>query len=207
MQVLVTSPEVDPLTRYLRVWTKRLIARYERTHRFFHLDAGKATREHIVGLLSKKGVALVLLNGHGSDTCIAGDEGILLDCGDTELFKGKTVHALSCQTAKTLGVAAMQAGAKGYVGYDAEFIAVLQQGGLPQPFKDDTATLFLAPAFVAPKALLDGKRPESAVSAARAAYNRSIVEALNSDVQSDNDQFIGWLVWDRDHLKSCEAPA
>lgn len=32
----------------------------------------------------------------------------------------------------------------------------------------------------------------------------SIRDAINSDVQSDADQFINWLLWDRDNLTLCQ---
>lgn len=203
MRVLVTSPEVDGLTRYLRVWSKRLIKRNNKKHDFLCLDGKKATRKRTMGMISKKRVDAVLFNGHGSDCEVAGYDEVIFDTDSAEMLNGKVVHALSCHTAKTLGPKAIQCGAKEYVGYDEKFVALLQNDKIGHPEEDDTAALFLDPAFVAQEALLDGKSGQEAVTLAKKAYNRSILKALNSDVQSDNDQFIGWLLWDREHLKSC----
>ena len=57
---------------------------------------------------------------------------------------------------------------------------------------------------MAPKALLDGKSAAEAVELAKKEYDKSIERALGSDIQSDDDQFINWLYWDRDNLRLCE---
>ena len=75
---------------------------------------------------------------------------------------------------------------------------------ISNPLEDTTAALFLDPAFTAQKALIGGKAPSEAVALAKKEFNRSIVKALTSPIQSDNDQFVGLLLWDRDHLVSIE---
>lgn len=203
MRVLVTSPEIDSLTRYLHVWANRLIEECSREHTFIQLDGKKATRKRVHGILEKKNIDVALLNGHGSDSCIMGHNEIIIDENNANLLSDKVVHALSCHTAKTLGPVAKSNGAKTYVGYKEKFVALLQSDKTNHPEDDDTAALFLNPAFAVQKALLSGKSGEDSVEIGRKAYNRSILEALNSDVQSDNDQFIDWLLWDRDNLVSC----
>lgn len=205
MLVLVTNPEIDQLTRYLRVWTKKLIKHFNKKHDFIHLEQSKVSQKRFRKTLEKKGVECVLLNGHGADDRIAGNslDDILLDTSSAHLLKGTTVHALSCSTAQTLGPEAIRQGAKAYVGYDKQFVIVLKNDHLSNPLQDDTAALFLDPAMAVPKALLDGKSAAEAVAQAKQAYNNSIIKAFSSDIQSDNDQFIKLLLWDRNHLKSC----
>lgn len=205
MLVLVTNPEMDKLTRYLRVWTKKLIKQFNKKHDFIHLEQSKANQKRLHKTLEKKGVECVLLNGHGANDRIAGNNpnDILIDIDSAHLLTGTVVHALSCNTAKNLGPAAIKQGAKAYIGYDEQFIAVLKDGNLSNPLQDDTAALFLDPAMAAPKALLDGKSAAEAIAQAKQAYNNSIIKAFSSDIQSDNDQFIKLLLWDRNHLKSC----
>lgn len=159
MKVLASSPESDNITRYLHAWTKDLIRSYENQHDFIHLEGERANQKHFCGLLNKGYAEIVLINGHGSDSLITGhNREVLIDSKNVSLLRGKTVHALSCKTAKTLGNLAMLAGAKGYIGYDESFVLIMREGGLSNPLEDDLAQLFLEPAFTAPKSLLKNLR-------------------------------------------------
>ncbi len=203
MRVLVTNPEVDSLTRYLLVWTERLLSSHKNRHEFIRLKADQVVRKRVIGVLSKKNIDAILFNGHGSSKQVQGQNGAIFGVDDVAFLRGKIVHALSCNTAKTLGPLARQSGVKEYVGYDESYVVLLQRDKIDHPELDGTAALFLDPAFIAPAALLNGKSGGEAVTLAKRAYNRSILKALDSDIQSDDDQFIGWLLWDRDHLVAC----
>lgn len=204
MRILVTSPESDNITRYLRVWTKQMLQKAHHQHRIFHLDKKKVTNKHFCGLLKKKSIDVVCINGHGADDRVVGyKQETLLNVENADLLSGTTAHVLACNTAKTLGPAAMAAGAKGYIGYDERFIMLSRPTKISQPLQDDVARLFLDPAFTAPKALLDGKTCQEAVVLTQNAYRRSIKTALNSDIQSDKDRCVGFLLWNLKHLKFC----
>lgn len=204
MNTLVSSPEIDNITRYLRAWSRQVVSDYEKNHKIYHIDGKKATGKHICGILRKKDIDLVILNSHGNSHMVLDCDGkIMIDETSVDLLKGKTIHALACSTAKELGPLAIQAGAKGYIGYDERFILLSRPNHISQPLTDDVAKLFLDPAFSAPRALLSGKSCTEAVSAAQDAYKRSIKQALNSDIQSDNDKCVSYLLWDLKHLKSC----
>lgn len=203
MQILLTSPEYDILTRYLRSWSHRMMNGVNGAD-FSVLDRNNVTRDRFEGILQKKDFNVVILNGHGGTDRLAGDnDSIILDRDNVELTKGKKVHALSCKTAQELGPLAIQKGADSYIGYDEDFILVYDESKISQPENDTTAALFLDAAFIAPKALINGKSAQEAVTLAKREYSRSILKAFNSDIQSDNDQFIKYLIWNRSHLKCC----
>ncbi|MBQ3440948.1 hypothetical protein IJG27_01385 [Candidatus Saccharibacteria bacterium] len=204
MKVLITNPEVDAFTRYLHCWTKQLIKNLRNNVEVFHLEEGKANRIRFEGMLKKNVVDVVLLNGHGDYDFVLGDYEKILDKENVALLKGKTVHAMSCSSAKELGVLAVQSGAKAYLGYDEPFLAPRMKDKVSNPLKDGTAKLFLDPAFITQKALLNGKAPGEAVELAHKEYDRSIVKALRSPIQSDNDKFVGLLLWDKEHLVAVE---
>lgn len=206
MRVLLTNPEVDALTTYLAAWTKYTLKNCKQnTNKYFQLKRENVTRKKFESFITKRSIDLVLLNGHGEADKVYGNNDIILDINNSKLLKGKVVHALSCESAKVLGMDAMQNGAKAYVGYKEDFIAFLDNTKrISKPLEDKTASLFLKPAFTAPSALLKGYSAEEAVKMAKKSYNKSINEAINSDIQSDNDQFVVWLLWDRDNLVSCE---
>ena len=200
MRVLVTNPEKDILTRYLHVWTDSLLSKFANQHDFIHLDQDRANRKETLSVLNKRNIDLVLFNGHGSDEAIEGQDEIIFNIDDVDLLKDKTVHTLACQTAKTLGPAAKHSGVKDYIGYDEDFIVIYQEGKVGHPEDDETAALFLDPAFAVQDCLLTGKTGSEAVDAGKEAFKRSILKALNSDIQSDDDQLVAWLWWDQEHL-------
>ena len=205
MRVLLTNPETDILTYYLSAWTNNMLKKSKtRSNKYYQLKREKVTRKNFESILRNRQVDLVLLCGHGRPDAVSGDKEIILDINNSDALKGKAVHALSCRSADVLGPNAIKNGAKAYIGYKEDFIAFLDNSKrASRPLEDDTARLFLDPAFTVPKVLLKGWTPEKAVFAAKMAYNKSIKEALNSDIQSDADQFINWLLWDRDNLVSC----
>lgn len=205
MQVLLTNPEIDLLTYYLLAWTNNLIKESRsKTNKYYRLRRERVTRRRFESILRKRPVDLVLLCGHGTSEAVIGSSEIILDIHNDDLLVGKIVHALSCQSADKLGPDAVKKGARAYIGYKRDFITFLDNSKQStKPLKDDTASLFLKPAFTAPKVLLKGGSPEEAVEATKKAYNKSIRDAINSDVQSDADQFINWLLWDRDNLTLC----
>ena len=205
MRILISNPEVDAFTRYLLCWSRKMITEVEDRNEIFHVDGEKVNRSKIEGMLNKRNIDLVLLNGHGDDNSILGsDNEVIVDLKNVGLLNGKITHAMSCSSAKELGRAAVKKGAKAYVGYDAPFLASRMDDKISNPLNDSTAALFLDPAFITQKALVNGKTPAEAVQLGKKEYNRSIVKALMSPVQSDNDQFVGLLLWDRDHLINCE---
>lgn len=206
MRVLLTNPEVDLLTYYLSAWTENMLKELKiNSNEYFSLKREKVTRKNFEKFLNKRAIDLVLLCGHGSSSTVAGNEEIILDTENDSLLKGKTIHALSCQSANELGPDAVKKGANSYIGYKEDFIAFLDDSKrTSKPLEDEIAGLFLDPAFTTPKTLLKGGAPNEAISAAKNAYNKSIRDALNSDIQSDADQFINWLFWDRDNLVSCQ---
>lgn len=202
MRALLTSPEYDPLTHYLRAWAKKL--KRNKNAIIKHLERDSVNRKKFESLLRKRSFDVIILNGHGASDRLAGENGeIILDKSNVELLKDKSVHALSCKTAQKLGKDAIAAGAKAYIGYDEDFMLVYDESKITKPEQDETAKLFLDAAFTAPKALLNGKSADEAVKLAKSEYDRSIIKAFNSEVQSDNDQFIKHLIWNKNHLKSC----
>lgn len=203
MRVLISSPDFDNITRYLHSWSKQLADGFQQTHSITHIEGGKATKEHICGVIEKTKPDVILLNGHGADDKIGGHNNeIIIDSDNVSILNNSTVHALSCSTANKLGELAIDAGAKGYIGYDEKFVLVMRQGYLSRPCDDPTASLFMEPAMTAEKALLNKKTPIQAVEIAKKAYKRNILEALNSDVQSDHDQIVKYLYHDLIHLKA-----
>ena len=126
MRVLLTNPEVDLLTYYLSVWTKRMLDESRiKSNKYYWLRREKVTRKKLESILKKRSVDLVLLCGHGASDAVTGNEEMILDTKNDDLLNGKVTHALSCQSADKLGPDAVKKGAKAYIGYKNDFIAFL----------------------------------------------------------------------------------
>ena len=206
MSILVSCPEIDNITRYLRIWTKDLIKRHELKHDFLLLEKGKATKKRFCGMLKKLTPDVVLINGHGNYNRVCGHNNeVLLDERNVYLLDGKMVHALSCRSARVLGKIAVENRAKGYVGYMENWTLIMRRGMLSNPLHDTTAELFMRPAFKVQEALIDGRKASEAVEIGREEYKKSIKKAFRGSVQSDWEQCAPYLFANMKYLKAWEA--
>jgi hypothetical protein len=203
--VLVTCPDYDRMTRYLSGWAETLMNEVQaHGNEVYMLKSSEVTRSKFESFVKKMKPAFIFINGHGAADKIAGhDHGIILDKDNVGILKGTTIYALSCQSANELGPMAIQAGAKGYVGYTEDFYLVSQPAKTAHPTEDTTAALFLEPSNVIANALSKGHDAHQAVEKGRAAYTKSILQAFNSDVQSDDDKYVPYLLWNRKYLTAC----
>lgn len=205
MNILASCPEIDNITRYLRVWTKDLVKRQKSKHNFLLLEKEQVTRDRFCGTLRKISPELVLINGHGNYDRIGGHNNeILLDRSNAELLEGKMVHALSCRSAKILGKIAVELGARGYVGYVENWTLMMRRGMLSNPLQDTTAELFMRPAFKVQEALLSGKKASEAAEIGREEYKKSIIKAFRGPVQSDWEQCAPYLIANMKYLTAWE---
>ncbi len=126
-----------------------------------------------------------LYTGHWSDR--------ILEVGnyDSAEVKNKSIHFLSCQTARDLGPDTIKKGAKAYAGYNENFHFVW----------DDPATPFINEflLFVRADATFDlqmaaGATAGQALVATKKAFNAAIAQVPNTAAAT-------WLTYDRDHLK------
>ena len=203
MNILVSCPEIDNITRYLRVWTKRLIKKHNQRTKIIPLEKDQATRKRFCGTIEKLHPDLVLVNGHGNYDIVCGHNGeVLLDLENVNLLSGMKIHAMSCRSAKILGKKAVDAGARCYVGYVENWTLMMRSGMLSNPLQDSTAELFMRPAFKVQEALINGKSASVAVQVGIREYKRSIVKAYRGPIQSDWEQCIPYLIASMKFLKA-----
>ena len=81
---LFTRPDYDPVTKYLSAWAKILIDEARaKAIEIIDLVGAKANRKELEGRLKKKRPSLVMLNGHGNDDCVTGqDDEPLVEVGE-----------------------------------------------------------------------------------------------------------------------------
>lgn len=200
--MLVTMPNYDRMTWYLSAWADEYIKTLvPKAMSVYMLRGEDVKRKKFESYVKKQRPTTLFINGHGAADRIAGhDHDIILDTQNVSVLKGINVYALSCQSAKELGPKAIEAGAKGYIGYKEDFILVSQPSKAGHPKDDAAAALFLNPSNVIVAALGKGHNVQESAQKGKSAYTNSILQALNSDIQSDFDKYVPYLIWNRTHL-------
>lgn len=193
------------MTRYLSAWASVYAQEATDSGNTVHsLVDQNANQSRLQGMIAKLKPNIVFLNGHGSETFVMGhDNQIIIDMDTANILEGTTVYALACRSTRQLGTKAKTLGAKGYIGYSEDFILVSQPRKIGHPTEDKTAALFLGPSNQIIRAITKGHSAGEAVRKGKKAFSDSISEALNSDVQSDDDKFIPYLFWNSRFLTAC----
>lgn len=203
--ILVTSPDYDRMTRYLSAWANVFINQAKnRGHKVYNLKEKNVNKKQFHSVVQKVQPEIIFLNGHGAENLVTGHEhDIIIDVASAGILKNAAVYAVSCKSARVLGMQAVKLGAREYVGYTQDFILVSQPRKTAHPKDDKTAALFLEPSNQVIHALSKGCSGQEAVVKGKAAFQQSILIALNSDIQSDDDKYIPYLLWNRQFLSAC----
>ena len=179
---LVTRPEYDETTHYLSKWCEKTIEFAEQKGiKVLDLQGSKANRKETEAMLNQS-PELVVLNGHGTDTLVYGHEHqpIIVADENENLLKSKIVYALSCKSAKTLGMKSVNAGAINYTGYDEDFVMLHETDKVSRPLSDNLAKLFLEPSNLLIISLLKGNTVEEAKQKAEDVMRKNVLSSLNS---------------------------
>ena len=198
--VVFTRPDYEIVTHYLFVWSQKLVSE-ARKNKWAVTDL-KKTQSSIAkftAAVDKTSPALILLHGHGNYSSISGQNGkVIIQAGQNEnILKNAVTYAFSCQTAKELGAAAVEAGAKSYIGYDEDFIFFQTEGMEKSPASDKRAAKFMEPALEISASLLQKKTPSEACRKCKKGCRKNIDGLLSSD--SKEVYLVRYLLWDKTH--------
>ncbi len=198
--LLITRPRHDATVHYLFHWSKEIIAlAKEKGITVLDLEGKRANYKEVASMLQKKEPSLVFFNGHGDDDCIMGnDNEVLVAVGkNEELLASKIVYALSCRSGKGLGRKSIQDGAIGYIGYDNDFIFIIDETKINDPLRDKTAELFLRPSNQVMVCLLKGHNIKYSHERSKRIFRESARKVANSE--SQDSYLIPYLLWDMQH--------
>ena len=201
--ILVTRPEHDNTTFYLSSWSKNIIkAAEEKGVKVLDLHKEKAEKTEVEGMIKKFSPNLIFFNGHGDEKTITGHKNQpLISAGDNEiLLKDKITYALSCRSARVLGIMGIKAGAINYTGYEDDFIFVYTPEKITRPLQDDTAKLFLQPSEAFVISLIKGNTVKDSIERLMNLFKENILKLLGGDVQDAS--IIRFLWWDHQNLVS-----
>lgn len=111
--------------------------------------------------------------------------------------KGKTTYAVSCDSAKILGVKVAQSPYTAYIGYMDEFIFACDRNYFARPIEDPRAKPFKDSSNQVVLALLKGHRVADAFVRSQDAFLQNYTKLLASTADSDSVQTAQFLWWNR----------
>ena len=128
-------------THYLFYWAGLLIDEAKKKGvKIIDLDKDKAKQKKLHSYLAKQPIDVVILNGHGNQEAVAGQDEIILSIGNgTKLLRGKTIFVRACDAGVILGKEIMTMGAKGFIGYIQPFMFPIHKDYVSKPLEDELA--------------------------------------------------------------------
>jgi len=195
--IAITRPFYDDTTSYLHRWNLEVVKHARITSSSVaDLDRKRASRKELESVIKKLNPEILILNGHGAQDCILGqDNEVLVKVGENEyILKNSIVFSLSCSSAKTLGPASIKVGTKAYIGYKEDFIFAYTDGYSTRAEQDPLAKLFLEPTNKIAMSLISGNSPEDSHQRGLNAFSKNLQQVLLSD--SSEGYIARFLFWD-----------
>lgn len=122
---------------------------------------------------------LIIGTGHGApDEYSSQNETVIWKVGsyDPAQVKGKVIKLLSCDAGQELGPDLVRKGARCFLGYDDDFLWVINSDHAVTPWNDEDAAACLMPVMDSLNALLDGCKASEALKIERAGYLRNAAD-------------------------------
>lgn len=202
MSLLITRPDYDPATKYLAHWSEEIIdlAKSKR-RKTFDLKGEKVTKEELTGRISKLNPSLVVLNGHGNENSITGqNDEVLIEVGDNEeILHSRVTYAVSCRCGKNLGPKSVAAGNSTFIGYDDDFVFTSDRKFLSRPLEDKRAHPFMEASNHVPISLLKGHKAADASKRSKEMFEKSYKKLLSSNSDPNALQDARFLWWNMMH--------
>lgn len=200
---LVTRPEHDDTTTYLSKWCEETISlAHKKGFKVLDLDREKAVKEEFTNRVNKLEPNLIVLNGHGDENTVTGhkNQPVVIQGENEHLLKDKIIYAISCSSAKSLGMKSVENGAISYTGYDDDFVFLYEPFNSTKPLSDETARIFLEHSNIFIESIIKGNTIKISKQRAEKKLRENILKFLGSNEYDTN--FVRFLWWDLRHFVS-----
>jgi len=200
--MLITRPDHDITTSYLYYWSKPLIEAAKRAgKRVFDLSKKRANRKEFASVVRKTQPQFIVFNGHGDEKTVTGydNEPLVGTTLNLETLENKIVYARACASARRLGKKSVKNGCRAYIGYDDDFVFMIEDDKITKPSQDKTALLFLEPANQVVVSILKGHSVSEASQKSRKKYQKNIQKLMVSSATKEEKDLIPYLVWNYSH--------
>jgi hypothetical protein len=194
--VLITRPSYDLVTNYLFYWSKNLLEEASKKGaKVLDLPEQRANAKELSSVLQKMTPELCVINGHGSDNTIYGqDNKPMLNASNNHLLKNAVVYARSCSTGAKLGAMCIAKGTQAYIGYTQPFWLCYDIEKTHHPLEDNIANYVMMPSNQVVVSLLKGNTAIESSKRSKA-YSRTMMKELMSSNAPDGASNILSCVW------------
>lgn len=186
--ILITRPNHDLVTNYLYYWCNPVIEKaIEKNFKVLDLSSQKANKKNFESYSKKNVPSFFFLNGHGSPSCITGDQNNpLVEVGINEyIFNNAIVYARSCNVALILGMISIKYGAISFIGYLDKFYLASKSSRDTEPLKDNLAKLFLEPSNLIPISLIKGNTVSLAYEKSQRAMKKNFSHMISTNASNE----------------------
>lgn len=180
--LIITLPRFDTVTEYFSEFSKEIInIAKKKSIPVKELKDKSANKENTEKVLKKLNHKLVMFNGHGSKTQIAGHKNeIILSKENSELLKDKIIYSRACEAAHTLGKDISEKGGC-FIGYDEPFQFYADPEKYHKPILDPRAKLFLNPSNLVPISILKGNTVKDSSEKSKKQILKNMKKVLNDN--------------------------
>ncbi len=172
----------DLTTEYTYAYSELVKLEAERWGVEVHcVEGGEASFKNFEKRIAKVKPSFVFFNGHGTKDAFLDNQGKeLVNSAHCSLFQGTVVFARSCDSLSGLGIKAVQAGCKAFIGYRKKFIIPRWHKKTCLPLQDEAARPILQCSNQVSLELLKGKTVEVSVQKSHELADKHIVDIIYS---------------------------
>lgn len=203
--LFITRPGHDPAVSYLYSWCEELLHVAEsRNIPYSDFRKEKVNKVEVTKFLAKQRPRLIMFNGHGSPTTIAGHKDQpLIRMNDNEHLLAKAItYAVACDAAAELGPKVAQPGEEtAFIGYEGPFGFAHQPSRECTPAKDKFAEPFKQISNEIVLSLLKGSTAQEAYQKSQQLCSKLLKRYSLSEADKENETIRFWLFWDKHFQK------
>lgn len=200
--MLITRPNHDITTNYLYVWSDFVIDCTKKLKKnIVDLVGKRANHDEFISVVKKVKPRFLFLNGHGDEETITGfnNEPLIKLTENLDILSGKIVYARACSSAKKLGKESVKKGCEAYLGYDEDFVFMVDDESVLKPITDKVAEMFLKPSNQVALSLVKGSTVGEADQKSKEIYRKNIQLLMLSTTPNWQKDLIPYLLWDYNH--------
>ena len=191
--ILITRPDHEYLTKYLCIWSERVVklAR-DKGHDVHDLKGPKATRKELESRTQAKRPSFLFMNGHGNRKVITGhnDEPVIDEHSN---LSGVILYARSCDAGHELGPKLMGGGMRAFIGYNRKFILGYTPQKIMHPETDAMAELFLEPSNLVATTIIKGHQVAEAHRRSKDGMYKNFRRMLSGAATYEERRAASWM--------------